>query len=183
MKSIVNQITEEDIRQAQTMAEDIAMETRGRHTIPAFDNSPALLDWASDASDCIKRTCSMGTSDPKMVASILEEVIDQYLLTAFMIAYTFSTKVTAATLGGTPMSDTLRAEMWARGYLDNKHYQFDPGDDPELKDVLRNRKDVLALAARVEKYRGVKCPTRDSDKVTAGIGEAAVLEAKSGGPS
>lgn len=145
-------LSQEDLRQAASLAIDITLNEPRSNRFKAFSNNEILKSWASTKASEVAKNITSGMIDPTKMGTSMEEILEAYAMEGFLIAYMLADKIIQATEKGSPIesSTPLMLELWERGLLGDEQYRFDPKQDPYLLGIKQNREDIMDLVKKRE---------------------------------
>lgn len=144
----------EDIRRASELAADIILNKPRSARFKAFSDNSALKKWTSEKSNEIAKAISSGIIDASKMAVTVEEILEITLIEGFFIGYTLLSNLNKASEeSGSPfpVEAPLLLELWERGLLGEKEYQFEAKGDPYLEEVLSNFQTVTSMKEKIER--------------------------------
>jgi len=154
-------VSRDDVEEAQKFLNKLLLDSESGQEMHNYleTNEPVLSKWIKESSAEIASKLLQQTSsidNPAQLALLLS----QAKLEAFLVAYCAFTKFwdRQLFLDSNHKVDTGDMEdfrKWKSGILDDKYYNFDPGNDSVLREAKENHEKHAKMLEKIEKVKAV----------------------------
>lgn len=154
-------VSREDIEKAQKFLNKLLLDAESGQKMHIYleKNEPILSKWIKESSaEIATKVLQQNSSidNPNQLGLLLS----QSKLEAFLVAYYAFTKFWERQLfiDSNHEIDTGDIDdfgQWKSGILGDKYYDFDPGNDPILKEAKENHENHLKMLEKIKKVKEI----------------------------
>jgi len=154
-------VSQEDVEEAQKFLSKLLLDPESGQKMHNYleTNEPILSKWIKESSAEIASKLLQQTSsidNPTQLGLLLS----QAKLEAFLVAYCAFTKFWERQLFIDSNHEVDTGDMedfrkWKSGILDDKYYNFDPGNDSVLKEAKENHEGHMRMLEKIKKVKNI----------------------------